>query len=338
LLRGIAAFYKPSDSSIHSLQNAIRRRILDDLNELHASNQWENLRRIQLESGTATTMAKVDLTPAKAAPRQRFPSEYYTSHPLVLGPGFSPRDLRLDAVNRLSYREAGVVVMGVNATMFANKINAARMLRTFRVKVEFGKSTDTGYKDGKVIERVSNPYLQRYQVERALSSIQSSHQKAAFVMNAELGHSLQTQAAYEAAVRGPIRPQRPLIGEDGEDLFVYGLRCVAYGHPDLEFEFNAFVESGNEVVQLVAELGRKLKAGAVVQQIRCIRYGHFDLSHALVERQVGLESVIENISALGHVLNDKGGLRRSKHLRKDDDDGQEKLTFGDFLSKEDLGR
>ena len=71
---------------------------------------------------------------------------------------------------------------------------------------------------------------------------------------------------------------------------------------------------------------------------RCIRYGHFDLSHALVERQVGLESVIENISALGHVLNDKGGLRRSKHLRKDDDDGQEKLTFGDFLSKEDLGR
>ena len=83
-------------------QNAIRRRILDDLNELHASNQWENLRRIQLESGTATTMAKVDLTPAKAAPRQRFPSEYYTSHPLVLGPGFSPRDLRLDAVNRVA--------------------------------------------------------------------------------------------------------------------------------------------------------------------------------------------------------------------------------------------
>ena len=63
----------------------------------------------------------------------------------------------------------------------------------FSAQVEFGKSTDTGYKDGKVIERVSNPYLQRYQVERALSSIQSSHQKAAFVMNAELGHSLQTQ-------------------------------------------------------------------------------------------------------------------------------------------------
>ena len=72
---------------------------------------------------------------------------------------------------------------------------------------------------------------------------------------------------------------------------------------------------------------------------RCIRYGHFDLSHALVERQVGLESVIENISALGRVLNEKGALRRSRHFQKDNDDGAgEKQTFGDFLSKEDLNR
>ena len=119
-----------------------------------------------------------------------------------------------------------------------------------------------------MIERVRNPYLQRYKVERALAAIQGSHQRAAFVMNADLGHSLQTQAAYEAAARGPIRPQRPLVGEDGEDLFVYGLRCVAYEHPDLEVEFNAFVEGDSEVCQLVAELGRKLKAGAVVKQIR----------------------------------------------------------------------
>ena len=66
---------------------------------------------------------------------QRFPPEYYSSHPLVLGPGFSPRDLRLDPVNRLSYREAGVVVMGINAPVLATKIATARMLRTFRVKV-----------------------------------------------------------------------------------------------------------------------------------------------------------------------------------------------------------
>ena len=45
------------------LQNAIKRRVLHDLNELHASNQWENLKRIQLESGT--TPAKVDLTSAR---------------------------------------------------------------------------------------------------------------------------------------------------------------------------------------------------------------------------------------------------------------------------------
>ena len=60
-------------------------------------------------------------------------------------------------------------------------------------QVEFGKATDSGYWDGKVIERVRNPYLKRYKVEAALAAVQSSHQRAAFVMNAELGHSLQTQ-------------------------------------------------------------------------------------------------------------------------------------------------
>ena len=49
-----------------SPQKSIRGRILDDLNELHASNQWENLRRIQVESGTTSTVpARVDLSPAK---------------------------------------------------------------------------------------------------------------------------------------------------------------------------------------------------------------------------------------------------------------------------------
>ena len=70
---------------------------------------------------------------------------------------------------------------------------------------------------------------------------------------------------------------------------------------------------------------------------RCIRLGHFDLSHALVERQVGLGSVIENISALGAVLRDSGGLRRrSKHFREDGKN--EAQTFRDFLSKEHLER
>ena len=69
-------------------------------------------------------------------------------------------------------------------------------------QIEFGKATDSGYKDGRVIERVRNPYLQRYKVERALAAIQSSHQRAAFVMNAELGHSLQTQVLSGAAAGG----------------------------------------------------------------------------------------------------------------------------------------
>ena len=76
------------------------------------------------------------------------------------------------------------------------------------------------------------------------------------------------QAAYEAAALGPIRPERPLVGADGEELFVYGMRCVAYSRPDVELEFNAFVDGDRDVLQLVAEIGRKLKAGAVVKQIR----------------------------------------------------------------------
>ena len=49
---------------------------------------------------------------------------------------------------------------------------------------------------------------------------------------------------------------------------MYGMRCVAYGHPDVELEFNAFVDGDKDVLLLVAEIGRMLKAGAVVKQIR----------------------------------------------------------------------
>ena len=61
-------------------QKSIRRRVLDDLNELHASNQWENSRRIQLESGTTTAApARVDLTPTKqAAQGDNFHRHFWT--------------------------------------------------------------------------------------------------------------------------------------------------------------------------------------------------------------------------------------------------------------------
>jgi hypothetical protein len=307
------------------LHGLIKQRLTDDLNVLHRRNQWDNVKKIQLEHGIHNDLMPGPANRSKSALPN--PAEVYQQHPLLLGPGFRPDDLKLDAVNRIGYRSCGLCLTAINAPGASFRIFGNRMMRTFRAKVEFGKSTDTGFIDGKVVERVRNPYLQRYKIEKALSSIQSSHQKSAFTM-ANVS-SLQSQEAYELAVKGPVRPSHHL---GTHNLFVYGIRCVAYEHPHLELEFNTFVDNENEVFSLIAELGVKLKAGSVCTQLRCIRYGYYDLSHALLEKHVGLESVIGNIYALKKVSRDKGyrvDVKKAKNFVLAPESTTDEQTFDD---------
>ena len=122
------------------------------------------------------------------------------------------------------------------------------------------------------------------------------------------------QEAYELAVQGPVRPN---LKGCGRPPLIYGLRCVKYDSPNLELEFTCLNESEDFFKSLVSELGFRLRTGAVCSQIRCIRYGFFDLEHALLVKQCGLESVLNNIYAVGMISKANGNFKaKSSHFRK----------------------
>ncbi len=312
LLTGMAVLYKPANVSTSTMIRRVKQRLIDDLNGLHQKQQWDRAKAVQLEHGIRNDLVPGPIATLASSRKQtvKNPPEFYTCHPLVLGDGFEEADLRMKGVNSMPFRSCGILLVTVNAPWMARQVAAARMLRTFRVKVEFGKSTDTGHIDGKVIDRVRNPYLARHKVEKALSSVQSSHQKSAFAA-ANIA-SITSQEAYELAAKGPLRPAHDL--DFRQNLFVFGLRCVAYEHPRLELEFSAFSENEDEIIALVSELGRKLKAGAVCSQIRCIRYGHFDLDMALLEKHADLPAVVNNVYAVEKLMEENGGLPKSRQF------------------------
>ncbi|XP_013791689.2 probable tRNA pseudouridine synthase 2 [Limulus polyphemus] len=103
------------------------------------------------------------------------------------------------------------------------------------------------------------------------------------------GVSLQSQAAYELASKGLIRPAGKSVP------LIYNIRCTHYKAPDFTIEVNCINENELYLKQVVHDLGLTLKSCAVCTQLRQTRYGHFTLDHALLRKHWTLEHILNNI-------------------------------------------
>ena len=139
----------------------------------------------------------------------------YSSHPLVLGKGFQEEDFRVFFANRLSYRQSGLLVATINKYKFVSyciycilslclcykktlpdrllyytpvslsmSLRNSSLPRTYRVVCEFGRASDTGWTEGKTLER--STYAARLKgpiLAKALAAIAGSHQREAFALS-----------------------------------------------------------------------------------------------------------------------------------------------------------
>jgi mitochondrial mRNA pseudouridine synthase TRUB2 len=87
---------------------------------------------------------------------------------------------------------------------------------------KFGMSTETHFVDSPVTVRGSFDHITLNKLSSLLASLQSSHQKKMYEL---CGVDLQSQAAYELAAQGPIRPYKAKIP------VIYSLRCIEYKKP-----------------------------------------------------------------------------------------------------------
>lgn len=114
-------------------------------------------------------------------------------------------------------------VLGINkGTSTAYKLRENRAIRVFHVTGILGRSTESHFGDSAVTLRASFDHVHLIKMNSLLASMQASHQKKMFEM---CGVDIQSQAAYELAAQGPIRPDESNIP------LIYSMRCIDFKKP-----------------------------------------------------------------------------------------------------------
>ncbi|KAJ7409825.1 TruB pseudouridine synthase family member 2 [Pitangus sulphuratus] len=100
---------------------------------------------------------------------------------------------------------------------------------------------------------------------------------------------MQTQEAYELAVKGLIRPM------DKSPPIITAIRCLQFAPPEFQLEIHCLHETQQYLRKIVHEIGLELKSSAVCTQVRRTRDGVFTLDDALPRTQWDLRSIRDAI-------------------------------------------
>ncbi|KAG5869616.1 hypothetical protein JTB14_031794 [Gonioctena quinquepunctata] len=293
-LRGIICVYKPAESSVRNLRKTIISKICTDLSELDIKLRY-----------TPETLAIGDtsrqLTAVETKPiviQDDLPD--LSVHPNVVGPKYLDEDLALSWSNYLGWNTSGVLIFGLRrGTQVAKYIRENRPTRAYRINGVLGLATDNGFKSGKPVERSTWKFIKQQHMDRILSAMQASHQKKMFEL---CGVDMQSQLAYELAVKGPIRPINSKIP------IIYGLKCIEFDAPNFALEVQCINENEIYLTSLIHEIGTKLHSTAHCTSVKCIRHSCFTLDHALLPKHWNLENVVNNMEMCNGLISENEHL------------------------------
>jgi mitochondrial mRNA pseudouridine synthase TRUB2 len=115
------------------------------------------------------------------------------------------------------------IVLGLNkAKKTAFRLRENRPIKVYHVTGRFGRATESHFSDSPVTMRATFDHISLNKINSYLASMESSHQKKMFEL---CGVDLQSQAAFELAVQGPLRPAVSNIP------LLYSIRCIEYKKP-----------------------------------------------------------------------------------------------------------
>ncbi|XP_018574955.1 mitochondrial mRNA pseudouridine synthase Trub2 [Anoplophora glabripennis] len=289
-LKGIICVYKPAEVSTRRLRTTIINKICAELNEMD----------VRPPEGYVA----IEGNPSKNLTVVVRPN--YADHPLVVGPRYQEQDLPVSWSNYLGHNTSGVLIFGLRSgTRWAKFVRENLPTRAYRVKGVFGRATENGFKDGKVVERSTWRHIRQWNLERLLSSMQAAHQKKMFEM---CGVDMQSQLAYDLAIKGPIRPINSKIP------IIYGLKCVEFEPPGFTIEIQCINEYETYLKSLIHEIGWKLHSTAYCTAIKCIRHSCFTLDHALLMKHWDLQNIVTNIEQCNNILSENEHLLKQESV------------------------
>ncbi|XP_050101597.1 pseudouridylate synthase TRUB2, mitochondrial [Anopheles aquasalis] len=272
-LNGVVNLYKPAGITAQQVRNTVVHNLCRDLNLL---NVRPALQRVVIEDGFDSSLVVRK-------------EEDLSDNVLVVGPRYQPEDVKTRFCANHGKFTSGVTVLGINhGTNLAFRLQQNRVLRVYRITGFLGKATETHFAESRVVARATVSHIGSEKIGRLLASIQASHQRKMYELS---GIDIQSQAAYDLACGGTIRPA------DNKQPMIYGLRLTEYRKPFFTIEVHAMNETEAYLGELIHEIGINLKSCAHCVSVRCIRHGHFTLEDSLLKKDWNLQNII---SAMAH--------------------------------------
>ncbi|KAL6440952.1 hypothetical protein ACFW04_003383 [Cataglyphis niger] len=278
-LNGVFAVYKPPAVTYLNVRSTIIHRLCEDLNSMHVRPPIQHVRI----EGNTTEKMKIITHPS------------YADHPLVVGSRYQPKDFKLICANYLSTNSSGLMICGINdSTKWIHKLKESKPPVSYKVKGILGQATDNYFKTGKIVEKSTYKFIKRDTIDRICASMQAAHQRKMFEI---CGLDMQSQAAYELAIQGLMRPA------DNQIPMIYTIKCVDFTSPEFTLEIVAINENEMYLKTLVHDLGIQLHSVATCTQILCFRYALFNLDLALLQKHWELQNILHNMEQCHDILN-----------------------------------
>ncbi|XP_078044992.1 pseudouridylate synthase TRUB2, mitochondrial [Augochlora pura] len=287
-LNGVFVLYKESGSVFVQMKNTTVMKLCKDLNDMYVRPPDQH---VVIEGPTNGPMNVVV-------------RDSYADNPLVVGPRYQQNDFKMACTKIVGTDTCGVTVCGINSgCIIVHKLVNASVTRYYKVKGMLGRATNNYFSTGKIVEKSTFKHVKRGHIDKLCSSMQSSHQRKMFELS---GVDIQSQAAYDLAVKGLLRPQNKAIP------MIYTIRCVDFSPPEFTLEIVCMNENEMYLKTLIHELGMQLHSTATCTQILCIQDGLFTLDHALLMKHWNLKNILENMSMCRKIL-----VKNKKVLKQD---------------------
>ncbi|XP_053354955.1 mitochondrial mRNA pseudouridine synthase TRUB2 [Clarias gariepinus] len=291
-LDGLFAVYKPQGVHWKLVRDTVETNLLKAVNSCPAAAPQRSVVHFQLvPSGDCSSSSQLTAT------KSNLPA--LADHPLVTGPRF--HKIRVGVGHRLDAFSSGVLVLGLGRGNTAlESLYRSHVTREYTLEGEFGMATNDFTHTGRVLERSTFDHVTNDKLERVLAMIQGANQKA-LIMYSRV--DLNTQEAYELAVKGHFRPQ------DKSPPILTGLRCVSFKPPQFKLEVQCVNETQQFLRKLVHEVGLELRTNAVCTKLRRTRDGPFKMEDALTHHHWTAKDILPAIANF---------RRTTRKIRKND--------------------
>ncbi|TGZ60603.1 hypothetical protein CRM22_008443 [Opisthorchis felineus] len=326
LLDGLITVYKPPNMVLDKFLGMIKKQLAADFNALTCEPKLVRtiLRLDERQCNKLTLVSVPDIVDDELVLGKRFVAGDFVLHPV------DPLDEMTSGLQVLGIGENGVCN---HATQFAHSF----WLKTYHLNGMFGRASSSGTASGATLLRASWRHVTRYKLDRVLVDLQTQFRRLALHHAGLRPNTQTAYLALAARGTGSdLRPVTPAaVGMDFEDReqlispwehspppystpfvnvagefavgneaerrqsapYVNSIRCAVFDPPFFTLEIQVAYETLDFLVNLVANIGPKLRTATLLSSARRVRHGRLTLEDALLMKQCTVpEQVLQSLS------------------------------------------